>query len=78
MPKPSPEVRVRADVEGRDGRTCAQATRSPPPGLRHSTMSSGPGTGYLEPQQEVRWERSGEAAAKDSLNPVGNQDCTLS
>ena len=46
MPKPSPEVQVRADVEGRDRRTCAQATWSPPPGLRHSMTSPGPGTGY--------------------------------
>lgn len=46
MPKPSPEEQVRADVEGRDRRTCAQITWSPPPGLRHGMTSPGPGTGY--------------------------------
>lgn len=74
MPKPSPEVRVSAHVEGGDGRTCAQATWSPPPDAGTARHAQGLGQGTREPQQEVRWEKLGEAAAKDSLNPVCNQD----
>ena len=51
---------------------------SPPPDAGTARHTQGLGQGTREPQQEVRWEKLGEAAAKDSLNPVCNQDCTLS